>query len=178
MNPDTHSIISNETVTLLPLEQNDFEIMYNVASDPKIWEQHPNKDRWRREVFEIFFKGAIESNGAYKIIDNDTNAIVGCTRIYDYNEETNSVLIGYTFMACKYWGTGVNHIVKKLLLNHLFKFVDHVHFHIGAQNIRSQVSITRLGALKIDEVEVAYYGEPVKHNFVYRISKSDFPKAT
>jgi hypothetical protein len=35
----------------------------------KVWEQHPNKDRYQREVFENFFKGAIESKGAFKIVE-------------------------------------------------------------------------------------------------------------
>jgi hypothetical protein len=46
-----------------------------------------------------------------------------------------------------------------------------VYFHIGAQNVRSQIAITRVGAKKISEVEIAYFGEPTKLNFVYAIDK-------
>lgn len=47
-------------------------------------------------------------------------------------------------------------------------------FHIGAQNIRSQMAIERLHAQKVGVEEVAYYGEAPKQNFVYQISKSDW----
>lgn len=52
-------------VLLLPLEETDFDNLYEVASDKKIWEQHPCKDRWKREVFKIFFDEAILSKGAF-----------------------------------------------------------------------------------------------------------------
>ena len=56
------------------------------------------------------------------------------------------------------------------MLNYIFQFVPEVHFHIGANNVRSQIAIGRLGAEKIAEQEVAYYGEPVRLNFEYLIS--------
>lgn len=57
------------------------------------------------------------------------------------------------------------------MLDHIFQFVSKVHFHIGALNLRSQISIQRLGAEKIAEKEVAYFGEPPGLNFVYEIRK-------
>ena len=63
------TILENDFVQLIPLEESDFESLYSVASDPEIWEQHPNKDRYKREIFQNFFQGAIESKGAFKIID-------------------------------------------------------------------------------------------------------------
>jgi N-acetyltransferase len=172
----TQPTLENDKVLLSPLQESDFEALYAVASDPKIWEQHPNKDRWRREVFQTFFEGALKSGGAFKIIDKATSAIAGSTRIYDYNKQDHSILIGYTFFGTAYWGKGFNPAVKSLLLDYLFRFVDRVDFHIGAVNIRSQKSIERLGAKKVGEQEVAYFGELPKLNHVYRIEKDDWLK--
>ena len=47
--------LENENVKLVPLQETDFERLYDVASDPLIWEQHPNKDRYKREIFQTFF---------------------------------------------------------------------------------------------------------------------------
>lgn len=164
-------VLDNRKVILYPLKEKDFEALYTVASDPKIWEQHPNKNRWNEEVFKTFFDGAIESNGAFIIVDKATNVIIGCTRFYDYSKETNSIHIGYTFYAKKYWGTGINVLVKASMFNYIFQYVSKVILHIGADNIRSQVSVGRLGAEKITEQEVTYFGETPKLNFVYEISK-------
>jgi RimJ/RimL family protein N-acetyltransferase len=114
----------------------------------------------------------MESKGAFLITDKHSGRVIGCTRIYDYDEQDDSILIGYTFYAVSCWGKGYNQSVKRLMLDYLFRFVSKVHFHIGAQNIRSQIAISRLGAEKIAEQEVTYFGEQPKLNFVYQITKS------
>lgn len=166
--------LSNEYAQLVPLSPGDFESLYAVAADPLIWAQHPNPDRWRREVFSNFFDGAIQSGGAFKIVHLPSGELAGSTRMYDYDAAANRLLIGYTFYARKFWGTGINRAVKKLMLDYAFGHVAEVDFHIGAVNRRSQIAIERLGALKVDEQEVAYFGETPKLNYVYRIRRDDW----
>ncbi|WP_430401968.1 GNAT family N-acetyltransferase [Fluviicola sp.] len=163
--------LENEQIALYPLLEEDFDDLYLVASDPKIWEQHPNKDRWKKEVFRNFFNGAMQSKGAFRIVDKTNGEIIGCTRYYDYNEEKNHILIGYTFYATSCWGKGINPMVKKLMLDYIFQFVSKVQFHVGSGNLRSQIAVSRLGAEKIGEEEIAYFGEPSKLNFIYEIAK-------
>jgi RimJ/RimL family protein N-acetyltransferase len=163
--------LGNDKVILIPLQPDHFDGLYAVASDPLIWEQHPNPDRYKKEVFEVYFKGALSSGGAFLIKDPSTNDILGCTRFYDFNETEKSILIGYTFFARSCWGKGINHAVKHLMLDYAFQFVDNVIFHVGALNRRSQIAMERLGAIKTGEVEVAYFGEPTKLNFIYTINK-------
>ncbi len=173
---DFQPYLKNEIVTLQPLQKGDFELLYMIASDPLIWEQHPNKERYKREVFENFFEGAVKSNGAFIVFDSQTEKAIGSTRFYDLDIEKSEVIIGYTFLAKEYWGSKYNQAAKKLLINHAFKYVDHVVFHIGAQNIRSQMAIAKLGAVKTGEISVAYYGEPEKLNFVFQIDKNIWNK--
>ena len=168
------TILETTNVKLIPLQEVDFEELYQCASNPEVWEQHPNKDRYKRDVFENFFKGAMESKGAFKIVDLQTNTVMGSTRFYDYDAERNSVLIGYTFYAKEYWGKGINPIVKKLMLDYAFQFVEAVHFHVGEGNIRSQIAVERIGAKKISEKLIEYFGEPEKLNFIYEIKKEDW----
>ena len=168
---NVQATLENENVKLVPLNPNDLEELFSVASDPKIWEQHPNKDRYQREVFEKFFQGAMESKGAFKIMDKSSNEVAGSTRFYDYNHKENSIFIGYTFYATKFWGSKLNPQVKKLMLDYIFQFVDKVNFHVGKDNIRSQKAMEKLGAKKVDEVNVAYFGEPEKLNVVFEIDK-------
>jgi hypothetical protein len=55
------------------------------------------------------------------------------------------------------------------MLNYAFIYIEKVIFHIGAQNIRSQISIEKLGAKKVGEEMIAYYNEPDRLNFVYEM---------
>ncbi|WP_320416880.1 GNAT family N-acetyltransferase [Empedobacter sedimenti] len=168
--------LENDLVILEPLDTNDFEDLYSAAADPKVWEQHPNKNRYKREVFQVFFDGAIQSKGAFKIINKETNQVIGSSRFYDYDEKDASIIVGYTFYSTDSWGKGINPSVKKLMFDYIFQFVDKIYLHVGADNVRSQIAVQRLGCTKIDEELVAYYGEEPKLNFVYEMRKENWFK--
>jgi RimJ/RimL family protein N-acetyltransferase len=166
--------LHNEWVILKPLQSDDFETLYAIASDPLIWEQHPSKTRYQREVFQVFFEGAMESGGAFMMLDAKTNEPIGSSRFYTYNEAESSIEIGYTFYARRCWGLPYNRSAKQLMINHAFDYVDTVIFNIGANNIRSQKAIEKIGAIKIGEKEVAYYGEIDNLNYIYAITKNNW----
>ena len=167
-------LLKNNLVIAVPLNSSDFENLYHAASDPLIWEQHPNKNRHLRHEFENYFKGALESGGAFLVRDVQTNEIIGSSRYSDYDAVTQTVSIGYTFFIRSCWGKGHNYALKKLMLDYIFQFVNTVTFYIGAVNKRSQISLERFGAVKTGEVEMAYYGEAAKLDYVYAITKEQW----
>lgn len=166
------SVLENDFVQLLPLCDKDFENLYQVASDPKIWENHPNRNRYQELVFKNFFLGALESGSAFKIMDKINNNWIGSTRFYNFNKSDKSIWIGYTFYAVDCWGNGFNTMVKKMMLDYAFQYVDKVLFHVGSENFRSQAAMKKLGAEEIRTVEIAYFGELPKMNIEYVIEKS------
>ena len=169
-------ILENAEMQLRPLQETDFEILFSVASDRLVWEQHPNKNRYQREVFLTFFEGAIKSGGAFLILKKATGEVMGSTRFYEVDDTSSSVAIGYTFYGRKFWGGKYNPLAKTLMLNHAFNFVEKVYFHIGANNIRSQKAIEKLGAKKVEEKRIAYHGEENNLNFIYLIQRVDWNK--
>ena len=174
MMPNIQPVLENDELLLRPLQEDDFAALYALASDPKVWEQHPNKERWKKEVFQGFFNGAMQSKGAFAIIHRSTGEIIGSTRFYDYDEAGKSIFIGYTFYGTAYWGRGINPAVKAMMLEYIFRYVNQVYFHIGAGNVRSQIAIGRIGARKIAEEDVAYVGEQPRPNFVYLITREEW----
>ena len=163
--------LQNNLVVAVPLQHGDFENLFNAASDPLIWEQHPNKNRYQRAAFENYFKGAMESGGAFLVKDAQTNEVIGSSRYSDYNADTKNINVGYTFFIRSHWGTGHNYALKKLMLAHAFQLVDTVTFYVGAVNKRSQISIEKFGAVKTGETDRAYFGEASQPNFIYTITK-------
>lgn len=166
-------VLKNELVTASPLQQSDFDALYAAASDPLIWEQHPNKNRWQPDAFANYFKGAMESRGAFLVTDTQTGEVIGSSRFVN-DIEQGILSIGYTFFKRSHWGTGHNAALKRLMLDHAFSYVDTVYFYIGAVNKRSQIAITRMGAQKVREEETAYYGEAPKLDYIYAIEKNDW----
>jgi RimJ/RimL family protein N-acetyltransferase len=163
--------LQNEWIQLVPLQVTDFEALYAVAADPLLWEQHPNKLRYKQEVFQNYFDGAILSKGAFLILEAKSKEVIGSSRFYDYNEKDSSLLIGYTFIGRNFWGKEYNQALKKCMLDYAFQHVNSVYFHIGACNIRSQKAIEKIGVIKVDEQNVSYHGEENTLNYIYKITK-------
>ncbi len=69
MSFDLQPILKGKLLELKPLRLEHFDGLYAVASDPLIWQQHPNNDRYKVEVFKEFFREALESAGALAAID-------------------------------------------------------------------------------------------------------------
>lgn len=137
--------LQNALVFIRPLLQEDFDALFEVATDPLIWEQHP-ADRFKRDVFETFFSEALESKGALIVFDKSTGNVVGTSRFQLLTENNRSVEIGWTFLGRHYWGGTYNGSIKKLMIKHAFHFVDEVIFFIDTLNFRSKKSVIKLGA--------------------------------
>jgi len=164
--------LKSELLELRPLAPDDWDELFAVASDPLIWEQHPEQDRYKEDVFRVYFQGALESGGAFIIIDRQTQQIIGSTRFYGYDPHKSEIEIGWTFLARKYWGGRHNAEMKRLLLNHAFKFVESVVFFVGEENIRSQKAMEKVGAIKDGTTTRTYGNRPPSQNVKYVIRKT------
>src|SRR5262245_18042123 len=120
-----------ELLMLRPLRPEDFDALYAVASDPRIWEQHPSRDRYLQEVFEVFFRESLESGGALIAIDSRDSRVIGSSRFHGYDREKSEIEIGWTFLARSHWGGVYNREMKQLMLSHAFRFVNSVVFLVG-----------------------------------------------
>ena len=170
---DLQPNLKGELVELRPLRPEDWHALFTVASDPLIWEQHPERDRYEKDVFQVFFKEALESGGAFVVTDKSSQQIIGSTRFYGYDPEKSEIEIGWTFLAREYWGGSYNREMKALLLTHAFKFVENVVFFVGERNLRSQKAMEKIGATKIGLVRRTYGNHPPALNVKYVIQKGD-----
>lgn len=165
---DLQPTLIGETVSLRALHAEDFESLYAAASDALIWEQHPEPLRYQRAVFEGFFAGALASGGALVATDKASGALIGSSRYYDWQADAQEVAIGYTFLARSHWGGTTNREMKKLMLDHAFRWAKVVWFHVGSNNWRSRKAMERIGGTLSHEARVESNG--VAHDYVfYRI---------
>ena len=164
-------VLDDGRIRLSPLCTGDFDALYAVASDPLIWEQHPNPDRYREAVFRTFFQGAMESGGAFLVNDRRAHEVIGSSRFYELDEPAGSIAIGYTFLARRCWGGTYNRAMKTLMLDHAFGQLQRVVFHVGEHNHRSRIAMERLGAVYTGKAAIAYYGEVARSNVIYVIER-------
>jgi RimJ/RimL family protein N-acetyltransferase len=168
---DLQPTLVGETIFLRPLKTADFELLYAAASDPLIWEQHPEPLRYQRKVFEGFFAGAMASGGALVVTHKKSGKVIGSSRFYEWNPRDREVAIGYTFLVRSHWGGETNREMKQLMLNHGFRWAQVVWFHVGKYNWRSRKAMEKIGATLSHEASRELNG--VVHDYVcYKIDAS------
>jgi RimJ/RimL family protein N-acetyltransferase len=166
-----------DLLELRPLRPEDWESLFAVASDPLIWQQHPAHDRYREEVFKEFFREALESGGAFVVIDRKTGRIIGSSRYFGFDPWKREIEIGWTFLGRTYWGGKYNRELKRLMLDHAFKFVESVVFLVGPTNLRSQKAMEKIGGVMIKPREKTIRGKTVEQ-VVYQIKKPAITAST
>ena len=171
---DRQPILVGERIELRPLRESDRAALFEVASDPLIWEQHPIPDRWKPEVFQGFFDEALARGGALAAIERATGRTMGGSQIRPTPHDPSAVEIGWTYLARKYWGGGFNQEMKRLMLSHALASVPRVLFRIGDANWRSRKAMENIGGELTDITEDGeYQGKPLRH-VVYEITRESF----
>jgi RimJ/RimL family protein N-acetyltransferase len=161
-------ILQDDLVLIRPLRESDFDALHAVASDPLVWEQHPNNDRYKKEVFEALFAEAMATNAAFVFIDKTDEEVIGSSR-YKWYAESEELEIGWTFFARRCWGGRYNSAVKRLMLDYAFTLVDAVIFHVGISNFRSQKAVSKLRA-----TQVSTFWANGRENVKFLLKKEDW----
>jgi RimJ/RimL family protein N-acetyltransferase len=166
---DLHPTLVGETISLRPLKEEDFESLYAAASDPLIWEAHPEPLRYQRDVFKGgFFASALSSGSTLVVTDNVSSKIIGSSRYYEWNPEVRELAIGFTFLARSHWGGASNQEMKILMLNHAFQWAKVVWFHVGVSNWRSRKAVEKIGG-RLSHEEGKEVNGAMHIHAVYRI---------
>ena len=167
---DLQPTLKGDLLELRPLRAEDFHDLHAVAADPLIWEQHPVRDRYREEVFREFFREALESGGTLIAIDARQGQVIGSSRFHGYDTGKSEIEIGWTFLARPYWGGVYNGEMKRLMIEHAFRFVNSVIFLVGPENLRSQRAVEKIGGVRVG----SRADTGGRNSLVYRITASTF----
>ena len=112
----------------------------------------------------------MESGGAFVVIDRRTQRIIGSSRYFGFDPGKREIEIGWTFLARSHWGGEFNRELKRLMLDHAFKFVESVVFLVGPTNLRSQKAMEKIGGVMIEPRKKTIRGKTVEQ-VVYQIKK-------
>lgn len=168
--------LEGNLLQLRPITPADFDALFAAASDPLIWEQHPESDRYTRKVFQTYFDGALESGGALVIIERKTGRIIGSSRYFGFDPLKREIEIGWTFLERPFWGGTHNRELKSLMLGHAFKFVDRVLFIVGEDNLRSRKAVEKIGGKLFRTFQRPdRHGNPT-NNVVYALDRAAWQK--
>jgi RimJ/RimL family protein N-acetyltransferase len=150
---DRQPTLAGPTLRLRPLVAGDHDALAAAASDPLIWEQHPDHARGDTEGFEPFFADSLASGGAL-IVRTADGEVIGSSRYAGYDAaDGGRVEVGWTFLVRAHWGGATNRELKQLMLDHAFASVQTVVFRVGVDNRRSRRAVEKLGAVLAGTVD-------------------------
>jgi RimJ/RimL family protein N-acetyltransferase len=138
--------------------------------------EHPESDRYKKEVFQKFFDSAIESKGAFAVIERASGKTIGSSRYWNLNLAESEVEIGWSFLTRDFWGGSYNGELKTLMLEHAFKFVDRVLLIVGENNLRSQKAVEKIGGTFLKTIERPGRDGIPRRNVVFVVTRRQFRK--
>lgn len=174
--PNWRPTLAGARLRLRPLRESDRDALHAAAADPEVWAQHSERDRHERPVFDRFFDSALAlgaapgSGGALVAEDAATGRVIGSSRYYGWDPADASVVIGYTFLERARWGDGTNREMKRLMLEHAFRWARIAWFHVSPGNLRSRRALEAIGARRDREEMVPVGGVP-SPRVIYRIDR-------
>jgi len=174
-------IIQNDFVLIRPLKETDIDSIESISYSEALGEfgaRVKNKNDLK-EYFDYCF--SVKSKKVlypFIIIEKENQQPVGITMFGNIDFYNKRLEIGWTWIAEKFQGTGINGICKNLLLDCCFYEIGlrRVEFKIDIKNIKSQRSIEKLGAIKeglLRNYNIQSYGES-EGTYVYSILKEEW----
>ncbi|MEO6818833.1 MAG: GNAT family protein [Ginsengibacter sp.] len=145
------TILTGQTVNLLPLQKEHFEELYVAASDKELWQLIPT-DCSVKKTFEKTYAASLserEKGNEYPFViyHKPTKKIIGSTRFFEIFPEHRKLEIGWTWIAKEYWGTKVNLECKLALLTFCFETLKTIRVQLKTKdtNERSRKAIEKIG---------------------------------
>lgn len=168
---------------LEPLGIGHIESLERAAADGELWglwfTSVPAPGGMRAYVEAALAAQAQGDSLPFAVRDRRDGAVVGSTRLFDFEQELPRIEIGYTWYAASRQRSCVNTACKRLLLAHAFETLKcvAVQFSTDRYNHASQRAIERLGAQRdgILRSHRLRSDGSVRDSVIYSITSAEWP---
>lgn len=182
---DIHPIIlTGKYVRLEPLTLEHAPGLASVGMDESIWQYMlygniSNEAQMCAWVEEMLHRQATGTDLPFAVIHLESGQPAGATRYLEIRPLHRTLEIGGTWYGLEYQRTPVNTEAKYLLLRHAFEVLGsvRVQFKTDLRNVRSQIAIERVGAVKegILRNHMITPEGVLRHSVYYSIIDSEWP---
>ncbi|GAB6433433.1 GNAT family protein [Bacillus luti] len=176
--------IIHERAKLRLMDSSDVEILFSIVEGNKgIWAYLISKMDSVQDM-QQYVQKAIKGYGRgtqipFSVVDQQTNMIVGSTRLYNISVEDKTVELGQTWYHPSVQRTSINTECKYMLLEYAFEKLHMLRVQIktDVRNEKAQRAIERLGAVKegVLRNERKLPNGHVRDAVVYSIIASEWP---
>ena len=175
--------LEDELIRLEPITLEHIQQMLPLSSDSDVWRwytedlTHPEDlKKWMMKLLDASRGG---SQMTYAVLSKSTNEVVGSSSYGHIDWEEHCIEIGWTWLAKKYIGTGINKHMKFLMLQHAFSTmqIERLELRTDEDNIRSRKAMEKIGA-KYDGTlrsHRATQGGRRRNTVLYSILRGEWP---
>lgn len=172
-------------IRLEPLHERHAPDLFETGKDASLWLYLPGTPFRRLADATAWILAAQRDQRdgkriPYAIVDAASNRAVGSTSFSHMRRQHRSTMIGWTWIAPEYQGTGINAESKYLLLEYAFETMRaiRVDLRIDERNVKSQRAVERLGAVREGVLRQHMIEDGVIRNTVYySFIDSEWPQA-
>lgn len=140
-----HKILKTERIILRPVIEEDFKEMRELTKNEKVWTYFTSNLSNENELLH-WIHTAVKSNAdnerlAFTIIDRKNDKIIGSTSLGNFSKRDKRIEIGWTWLSEKTQGTGLNQMVKFILLKYCFEELE-------LERVESKTDVLNIAARK------------------------------
>jgi len=135
-----------DTLLLTPLaEPHRDALRAACAADPAIWPIYATS--FAPPQFDASFDALLANPGRLPFAVFQNDGLIGMTAYLRLVPGAQTLEIGNSYLAPGARGTGLNAIMKRLMIDHAFGCdFRRIEFRIDTRNVRSQAAVRKLGA--------------------------------
>lgn len=138
-------VLKTDQFILRPIKEDDFEEMKELTKNDKVWTYFTSNLSKQEELLN-WIKIAIKSieneeRLAFTIIDRKNDKIIGSTSLGNFSARDKRIEIGWTWLSESIQGTGINQIIKLILLKYCFE-------ELHLERIESKTDVLNIAARK------------------------------
>jgi RimJ/RimL family protein N-acetyltransferase len=176
--------LRGHAVRLEPLTLGHVDALARVGLDPELWQWIPNAltnaDEMRAYVQTALDEQARGVSLPFAIVDQATDAVIGCTRYGNVVAQHRRLEIGWTWITRSHQRTAANTEAKLLLLTHAFETLGahRVEFKTDVLNEKSRRALARIGAVEegIFRRHVVTASGRVRDSIYFSILDTEWPE--
>ena len=151
---DLQPTLVGARIWLRPLALEDFDPLFAAASDPLIWIQHPESDRYQKgRCSSAYFRQCHESKGAFPIFESSSGKIIGSSGTGISLRRATKLRSAGLPGDEPFWGGIVRSRTQFLVSDHVpSRLVGRSSLLREKENIRSRRALEKIGARFVRKV--------------------------
>jgi RimJ/RimL family protein N-acetyltransferase len=170
-------------VLLRPIEENDFNILFELAQDEDAWKYYPlnlaDKEYLRKWMDQLLAERVLNTRRPFTIIERSSNKIAGSMSLLNISMPDLRLEIGSSWLGKEFRGTEVNRHAKYAMMKYTFDEAgfERVEFKTDVLNTRARKGLQKIGGKEegVLRSHMTMWNNRRRDSIYYSVLKNEWP---